>query len=87
MHGRVVAQRCRRYFEMVRSDFSSTWVTGTSLRTCMSSGDNQIAKFWLDPVTLERSGGMRRSDIRRVERIIGENRASFLRGWDVRFND
>ena len=49
--------------------------------------DNQIAKFWLDPVTLERSGGMRRSDIRQVERIIEENQASFLREWDVRFND
>ena len=49
--------------------------------------DNQIAKFWLDPVTLERSGGMRRSDIHRVERIIEENQASFLREWDVRFND
>ena len=49
--------------------------------------DNQIAKFWLDPVTLERSGGMRRSDIRRVERIIEENQTSFLREWDVRFND
>ena len=49
--------------------------------------DNQIAKFWLDPVTLERSGGMRRSDIRRVESIIEGNQASFLREWDVRFND
>ena len=49
--------------------------------------DNQIAKFWLDPVTLERSGGMRRSDIRRVESIIEENQASFPREWDVRFND
>ena len=49
--------------------------------------DNQIAKFWLDPVTLERSGGMRRSDIHWVERIIEENQASFLREWDVRFND
>ena len=49
--------------------------------------DNQIAKFRLDPVTLERSGGMRRSDIHRVERIIEENQVSFLREWDVRFND
>ena len=49
--------------------------------------DNQIAKFWLDPVTLERGSGMRRSDIHRVERITEENQASFLREWDVRFND
>ena len=49
--------------------------------------DNQIAKFWLNPVTLERSGGLSRSDIRRVERIIENNQSSFLREWDVRFND
>ena len=49
--------------------------------------DNQIAKFWLDPVMLERSGGLRPSEIRRIERIIEENQSSFLREWDVRFND
>lgn len=49
--------------------------------------ENQIAKFWLDPVVLERSGGLRPSEIRRIERIIEENQSSFLREWDVRFND
>ena len=49
--------------------------------------DNQVAKFWLDPVILERSGGLRPSEIRRIERIIDENQSSFLREWDVRFND
>ena len=49
--------------------------------------DNQVAKFWLDPVILERSGGLRPSEIRRIERIIDENQSSFLREWDVRFNN
>ena len=46
-----------------------------------------IAKFWLNPVTLERSGGLSRPELRRVERIIEENQASFLGEWNVRFND
>ena len=49
--------------------------------------DNNIAKFWLNPVTLERSGGLSRSELRRVERIIERNQSSFLGEWDVRFND
>ena len=40
--------------------------------------DNHIAKFWLNPVTLERGGGLSRSEIRQVERMIEENQASFL---------
>ena len=49
--------------------------------------DNNIAKFWLNPVTLERSGGLSRSEIHRVERIIEEHQSSFLGEWNVRFND
>lgn len=49
--------------------------------------DSQVAKFWLDPVMLERSGGMRPSEIHRIERIIEQNQISFLREWNVRLND
>ena len=48
--------------------------------------DNNIAKR-LNPVTLERSGGLRRSEIGRVERIIVEHQDSFIGEWNVRFND
>ena len=49
--------------------------------------DNHIAKFWLDPVALESSGGMRPYELRRIERIIEAHEESFLREWNVRFND
>ena len=49
--------------------------------------DNLVAKFWIDPVMLERSGGMRPIEIRRIERIIEQNQGSFLREWNVRFDD
>ena len=49
--------------------------------------DRFTAKFWLDPLALASSGGMRGSEIRRIERIVEENRDSFLREWNVHFND
>ena len=49
--------------------------------------DNQVAKFWLDPVILVRSGDLRPSELRRIERIIERNQSAFLREWNVRFND
>ena len=53
----------------------------------MCGGNRQVAKFWLDPVALANSGGMRSTEIRRVQRIIEQNQNSFLREWNVRFND
>ena len=49
--------------------------------------DNHIAKFWLDPVELEYSRGLNRSEIRRVEHIIKENQDLFLGQWNEFFND
>ena len=49
--------------------------------------DNQAAKFWLEPVRIERSGGLRRSEIRQVQRIIEENQGTLLEAWDAYFND
>ena len=56
-------------------------------KACNYLDREHIAKFWLNPVTLERSGGLSRPELRRVERIIEENQASFLGEWNVRFND
>ena len=49
--------------------------------------DNQVAKFWLEPVRLEMSGGLRRSEIRRIQRTVEENRQSILEAWDDYFDD
>ena len=49
--------------------------------------DNRVAKFWLEPVRLEMSGGMRRSEIHRIERTVEENRRVFLEAWDDYFGD
>ena len=49
--------------------------------------DRHKAKFWLNPVELEYSGGLSRTEVRRVERIIKKNRTSFLSAWNAHFSD
>jgi uncharacterized protein DUF4160 len=49
--------------------------------------ENHTAKFWLDPIRLQRSHGFRRNEINRMQRLIQENREYLLRSWDEYFND
>jgi hypothetical protein len=45
------------------------------------------AKFWLEPVRLEKSRGFGRAEIGRIERLV-EGRAAFLlRSWHEYFGD
>jgi hypothetical protein len=48
--------------------------------------DDNIAKFWLDPVRLQNSGGFRRAEISRMQKLVEENRESLLRSWNEYFN-
>ncbi len=48
--------------------------------------DNRIAKFWLDPVRMQRSGGLRRSEIRQITRVIEENQLTFMGAWNDCFD-
>lgn len=43
--------------------------------------DNNVAKFWIDPVRLARSGGFRRSELRDIERAVTENAPYLLEAW------
>ncbi|MCX6999545.1 MAG: DUF4160 domain-containing protein [Candidatus Sumerlaeota bacterium] len=47
---------------------------------------NDIAKFWLDPVRLQRMGGFNRTEIGKIQKIIKENQNALLRKWDEYFN-
>ena len=49
--------------------------------------DNNSAKFWLNPVRLERSRGLSRQEINQLERIVEANQAQFLERWNEYFND
>ena len=45
------------------------------------SRDNLIAKFWLNPVRLARSGGFRSADIRRIQSMIEADQETLLEAW------
>lgn len=47
--------------------------------------DERIAKFWLDPVRLQSSGGFSRTDLGRVQRLITQNQSLLMEAWDVYF--
>ena len=47
--------------------------------------DDCEAKFWLDPVRLERSYGFRRQEINRVRGLVEQHRQQLLEGWDEFF--
>ena len=47
--------------------------------------DASGAKFWLQPVRLEISSGFGRAELRRLERIVGENVDILLGAWNEFF--
>jgi len=44
------------------------------------------AKFWLDPVRLDRSRGFRRKEINRIHELVEEHRQQLLEGWNEFFH-
>jgi len=47
--------------------------------------DENMAKFWLDPVRLQNGGGYSRNEIGRIDRLVRENE-QLLRCWNEFFN-
>ena len=45
-----------------------------------------VAKYWLEPVQLADSAGMRAADLKRAREIIEANAANFQERWDAHFN-
>lgn len=48
--------------------------------------DDCEAKFWLDPVRLERSRGFRRKEINRIHELVEEHQEQLLGGWNEFFH-
>jgi hypothetical protein len=49
--------------------------------------DEKVAKFWLDPVWLQNSGGFSRSEISELYRLVVKWRDDLQRAWDEYFSD
>ena len=47
--------------------------------------DDGEAKFWLDPVRLERSRGFRRKEVNQIREPSEEHREQLLEGWNEFF--
>lgn len=48
--------------------------------------DNR-AKFWLDPVRMQDSGGFRGIELSRIASLVGAHREQLLGAWNGYFND
>ena len=40
-----------------------------------------VAKFWLEPVRLERAGGFNRVELNTIAKLVEEHRDKFLESW------
>ncbi len=49
--------------------------------------DDCVAKFWLDPVVLQRSGGFTRHEISRVQKLVAAHREERIDAWAEYFGD
>ena len=49
-------------------------------------GDD-VAKYWLDPVRLQRSVGFGRVELRRIHWLVEHHRERILRSWHEYFAD
>jgi hypothetical protein len=49
--------------------------------------DDSGAKFWLNPVLLERSGGFARPELKRLEAIIEERQTDLMGAWHEYFGN
>jgi hypothetical protein len=49
--------------------------------------DDQVAKFWLEPVRLQHSRGFSRPELHRMQRLVEEHQAQLLESWNAYFRD
>jgi Domain of unknown function (DUF4160) len=48
--------------------------------------EDRIAKFWLDPVRLQSSGGFSRVEIARIGRLVNTRQSLFMEAWNEYFH-
>jgi len=49
--------------------------------------EDKIAKFWLDPVRLQRSGGFRAIEINDLQKKIQDNQEKIIEAWNEYFSN
>jgi len=49
--------------------------------------ENKIAKFWFDPIRLDKSGGFNRIEINKIYKNIQEYQEKLMEEWDEYFGN
>jgi hypothetical protein len=47
--------------------------------------EDKVAKFWIDPVRLQSSGGFTRAEIARIQRLVANHKVELQEAWDAYF--
>lgn len=47
--------------------------------------DDRVAKFWLDPVRLQHSGGFSRAEIVRIQQLVEHHKTQLMEAWNEFF--
>jgi hypothetical protein len=47
--------------------------------------EDKVAKFWLDPIRLARSGGFSRTVLARIQRRLRKHQEPFVEAWNDYF--
>ena len=48
--------------------------------------EKRVAKFWLDPVALQRAGGYNRAELNTIAALVVEHRDALLESWNEFFS-
>jgi hypothetical protein len=48
--------------------------------------EDRVAKFWLQPVRLQKSGGFSRMEIARIQRMVADYQDDLLEAWNEYFH-
>jgi len=48
--------------------------------------DEKVAKFWLEPLRLQESGGFSQTEVNRIQKLTEHNLELLLRSWNEYFN-
>ncbi|AFZ49177.1 DUF4160 domain-containing protein [Dactylococcopsis salina] len=43
--------------------------------------DQQLAKFWLDPVSLAKNRGFKQQELNSITKLVEEHKQTLLEGW------
>ncbi|TVR58109.1 MAG: DUF4160 domain-containing protein [Candidatus Competibacteraceae bacterium] len=48
--------------------------------------EDKIAKFWLDPVRLQNSGGFSRIELARIQQLVSDDQLRLMEAWNAYFH-